>query len=51
MFHHIIFCKVFNEQTKQYGMIRRAVEETVRYLPALSIEELKEIEAEIMQTA
>ena len=113
---YIIFCKVFNEQTKQYGMIRKAVEETIRickdrnvlreylaqrekevvtimmslfdeeqimksfvrserhdearetakrmikdgemplekiarYLPTLSIEELKEIEAEVMQMA
>ncbi len=111
---YIIFCKVFNEQTKQYGMARKAITETIRickdrnvlkeylawrekevvtimmslfdeeqimksfirserhdearetaermikdgemslekiarYLPALSIEELKEIETEVMQ--
>ena len=27
---YIIFCKVFNEQTKKYGMTRKAVEETIR---------------------
>ena len=27
---YIIFCKVFNEQTKQYGMTRKAVTETIR---------------------
>ena len=27
---YIIFCKVFNEQTKQYGMTRTAVTETIR---------------------
>ncbi len=27
---YIIFCKVFNEQTKQYGMIQKAVMETIR---------------------
>ena len=26
---YIIFCKVFNEQTKQYGMTRKAVTETI----------------------
>ena len=26
---YIIFCKVFNEQTKQYGMTRKAVAETI----------------------
>ena len=113
---YIIFCKVFNEQTKQYGMTQKAVTETIRickdrnilseymldrekevvtimmslfdeeeiiksfikserhdearetaermirkgkmsleevadYLPSLSLEELKELEAEIMQLA
>ena len=113
---YIIFCKVFNEQTKQYGMTQKAVSETIRickdrnvlreylaqrekevvtimmslfdeeqimksfirserhdearetaermikdgelslekiarYVPALSMEELKEIEAEVMQLA
>ena len=113
---YIIFCKVFNEQTKQYGMTQKAVTETIRickdrnvlreyllerekevvtimmslfdeeqimksfirserhdayretaermikdgelsfekiakYVPTLSIEELKEIEAEVMQLA
>ena len=27
---YIIFCKVFNEQTKQYGMTQKAVTETIR---------------------
>ena len=27
---YIIFCKVFNEQTKQHGMTRKAVTETIR---------------------
>lgn len=27
---YIIFCKVFNEQTKQHGMTRQAVTETIR---------------------
>ncbi|MCM1048624.1 MAG: hypothetical protein NC433_09370 [Clostridiales bacterium] len=27
---YIIFCKVFNEQTKQHGMTREAVAETIR---------------------
>lgn len=27
---YIIFCKVFNEQTKQYGMTQKAVMETIR---------------------
>ena len=27
---YIIFCKVFNEQTRQYGMTRKAVTETIR---------------------
>lgn len=27
---YIVFCKVFNEQTKQYGMTRKAVTETIR---------------------
>ncbi len=27
---YIIFCKVFNEQTKRYGMTRKAVTETIR---------------------
>ncbi|MBD5494478.1 MAG: hypothetical protein HDR12_08935 [Lachnospiraceae bacterium] len=27
---YIIFCKVFNEQTKQYGMIQKSVTETIR---------------------
>ena len=27
---YIIFCKVFNEQTKQHGMTRKAVAETIR---------------------
>ncbi len=27
---YIIFCKVFNEQTKQYGMTQKAVAETIR---------------------
>ncbi len=27
---YIIFCKVFNEQTKQHGMTREAVTETIR---------------------
>ena len=113
---YIIFCKVFNEQTKQHGMTQKAVTETIRickdrnvlreylaqrekevvtimmslfdeeqimksfirserhdearetaermikdgelslekiarYVPALSMEELKEIEAEVMQLA
>ncbi len=113
---YIIFCKVFNEQTKQHGMTQKAVTETIRickdrnvlreylaqrekevvtimmslfdeeqimksfirserhdadretaermikdgelslekiarYVPALSMEELKELEAEIMQLA
>lgn len=26
---YIIFCKVFNEQTKQYGMAQKAVTETI----------------------
>ncbi len=113
---YIIFCKVFNEQTRQYGMTRNAVSETIRickdrnvlreylaerekevvtimmslfdeeqilksfirserhdearetaermikkgkmsleeiadYIPSLSLEELKELEAEVMQPA
>ena len=27
---YIIFCKVFNEQTKQYGMTQKAITETIR---------------------
>ena len=27
---YIIFCKVFNEQTKQHGMTQKAVTETIR---------------------
>lgn len=27
---YIIFCKVFNEQTKQHGMTQKAVAETIR---------------------
>ena len=27
---YIVFCKVFNEQTKQHGMTRKAVTETIR---------------------
>ena len=27
---YIIFCKVFNEQTKQHGMVQKAVTETIR---------------------
>ena len=27
---YIIFCKVFNEQTRQYGMTQKAVTETIR---------------------
>ena len=27
---YIFFCKVFNEQTKQYGMTQKAVTETIR---------------------
>ncbi len=27
---YIVFCKVFNEQTKQYGMTKKAVIETIR---------------------
>ena len=27
---YIIFCKVFNEQTQQYGMTQKAVTETIR---------------------
>ena len=27
---YIVFCKVFNEQTKQYGMTQEAVRETIR---------------------
>ncbi len=27
---YIIFCKVFNEQTKQHGMTKKAVTETIR---------------------
>ncbi len=27
---YIIFCKVFNEQTKQHGMTQKAAEETIR---------------------
>ena len=27
---YIIFCKVFNEQTKRHGMTREAVTETIR---------------------
>ena len=34
---YIVFCKVFNEQTKQHGMTQQAVTETIRICKARSV--------------
>ena len=44
---YIIFCKVFNEQTRQYGMTKKQLQRP----SGLTLEEVGEIEAEIMQSA
>ena len=44
----IFFCKVYNEQRKKYGQTKKAVTECI---PALTFDELKELEAEVMQLA
>ena len=61
---YIIFCKVFNEQTKHHGMTRKAITEKIHIckdkisideIPAffseLSDEEIEEVKGIVMQLA